>query len=407
MSALLTKAFEKWFAECTTSNLPARPDAIIFALMGRDPTREDDSVPEEKITYTVSSITTGKLDPNNVVYSAVVPADCEFSYDWICLIHRASGTLCGVIKTPIRQKFAGESLVRNFTITCNGIAQAAQITVPPQSWQVDVFPDLKAMLKTANHLSEIATGGEEAQRESRDHLGLKAAATMDVQSDIRDRTEGRLAIPGAHGFGRIFPASERLEFLRPADFLQWVKTATPGRYIASSPGGVIIPDIAFNGIVEIIWPTYQFNNPLPADQMQKIIIFYGNEGHVYYNRYNGNGSHLIGWEPLKVKIADFCAALYSSVWRTTIPAPGGLVLAAYVGSEGTGAGIALSRSQWYPGSALRQVVFEAEPGNQGSASAIKVVIDKAPISGSYIALTGVSPEIICSGAVISLFIRYA
>ncbi|ELG00636.1 prophage tail fiber N-terminal domain-containing protein, partial [Escherichia coli] len=52
---------------------------------------------------------------------------------------------------------------------------------------------LSATLKTANHLSEIAAEGEEAQQESRDNLGLKSAATMEPQSDIYDRTEGRLA----------------------------------------------------------------------------------------------------------------------------------------------------------------------------------------------------------------------
>ncbi|MGJ7790781.1 phage tail-collar fiber domain-containing protein [Escherichia coli] len=132
MSALLTKAFEKWVAECTASNLPARPDAIIFALMEREPTREDNTVPEEKITYAVNELTYGQLSPNNIVCSAVVPDDCAFSYDWICLVHQASGTLCGVIKTPVRQKHAGESLIRNFTITYQGIARSAQITVPPQ-----------------------------------------------------------------------------------------------------------------------------------------------------------------------------------------------------------------------------------------------------------------------------------
>ncbi|HCN5594854.1 TPA: phage tail protein, partial [Escherichia coli] len=142
MSALLTKAFEKWVAECTASNLPARPDTIIFALMEREPTREDNTVPEEKITYTVNELTYGQLSPNNIVCSAVVPDDCAFSYDWICLIHQASGTLCGVIKTPVRQKVTGESLIRNFTIIYSGIAQAAQITVPPQSWQVDLFPEI-------------------------------------------------------------------------------------------------------------------------------------------------------------------------------------------------------------------------------------------------------------------------
>ncbi|HFP0940911.1 TPA: phage tail protein, partial [Escherichia coli] len=197
MSALLTKAFEKWVAECTASNLPARPDAIIFALMEREPTREDNTVPEEKITYAVNELTYGQLNPNNIVCSAVVPDDCAFSYDWICLIHQASGTLCGVIKTSVQQKVTGESLIRNFTIIYSGIAQAAQITVPPQSWQVDITPELKSMLKAPNRLSEIAAEGEEAQQESRDNLGLKGAALLDVQSDIYDRTAGRLALPGA------------------------------------------------------------------------------------------------------------------------------------------------------------------------------------------------------------------
>ncbi|WP_332832064.1 phage tail protein [Escherichia coli] len=160
MSALLTKAFEKWVAECTASNLPARPDAIIFALMEREPTREDTTVPEEKITYAVNELTYGQLSPNNIVCSAVVPDDCAFSYDWICLIHQASRTLCGVIKTPVRQKHTGESLVRNFTITYQGVAQAAHITVPPQSWQVDITPELKSMLKAPNRLSELQRKGK-------------------------------------------------------------------------------------------------------------------------------------------------------------------------------------------------------------------------------------------------------
>ncbi|HAY0227944.1 TPA: phage tail protein, partial [Escherichia coli] len=142
MSAILTKAFEEWVAERTASNLPACPDAIVFALMEREPTREDSSVPEDKITYVANELTCSQLNQDNILCSAVVPDNCEFSYDWICLIHQDSDTLCGVIKTPVRQKMAGESLVRNFTITYNGIAQAAQITVPPQSWQVDLFPEL-------------------------------------------------------------------------------------------------------------------------------------------------------------------------------------------------------------------------------------------------------------------------
>lgn len=306
MSALLTKAFEKWVAECTASNLPARPDTIIFALMEREPTREDNTVPEEKITYTVNELTYGQLSPNNIVCSAVVPDDSAFSYDWICLIHQASGTLCGVIKTPVRQKVTGESLIRNFTIIYSGIAQAAQITVPPQSWQIDLYPELKSMLKIPNRLSEIAAEGKEAQQESRDNLGLKTAATMDVQTDLYDRTEGRLAIPGMFGFGKVFSSGDRTEFKTEADFLRWVKTAKPGRYTVFADTNVVVPGIQTNGVIEIIWPQPKSSTD---DRAYKAVIYYGVNGQIYYNRYVGGHGYLVGWENLKVDEASLIAQI--------------------------------------------------------------------------------------------------
>lgn len=144
MSALLTKAFEKWVAKCTLSNQPARPDAIVFALMEREPSRDDDTIPPEKIAHTASNLTYGQLNQNTIVCSATVAEETEFSYDWICLMHQESGTLCGVIKTPIRHKQAGETLLRNFVVIHCGLAQAAQIITPPQSWQVDINAWIKA-----------------------------------------------------------------------------------------------------------------------------------------------------------------------------------------------------------------------------------------------------------------------
>ncbi|MDD8651826.1 prophage tail fiber N-terminal domain-containing protein, partial [Escherichia coli] len=147
----------------------------------------------------------------------------------------------------------------------------------------DIDVALSATLKTANHLSEIAAGGEDAQRESRDNLGLKSAATMDVQTGIYDRTEGRLAIPGMFGFGKIFSSSDRTEFKSGTDFLRWVKTAKPGRYAVFSDTNVVVPGIQTNGVIEIIWPQPKTS---PNDEYaHKIIIYYGVNGHIYYNRY--------------------------------------------------------------------------------------------------------------------------
>lgn len=308
MSALLTKAFEKWVAECTASNLPARPDTIIFALMEREPTREDNTVPEEKITYTVNELTYGQLSPNNIVCSAVVPDDCAFSYDWICLIHQASGTLCGVIKTPVRQKVTGESLIRNFTIIYSGIAQAAQITVPPQSWQIDLYPELKSMLKIPNRLSEIAAEGEEAQQESRGNLGLKSAATMEPQNDTHDRTPGRLAIPGMFGFGKIFGYEDRVEFRTRSALLAWAKTAKPGRYHCFGDIKDLIPGLPqIYGIIEVIWPYDSTGSAV--ENVSKTLIYNAGRNLFLSTYVPTGGGRLTDWENLKVDEASLRALI--------------------------------------------------------------------------------------------------
>ncbi|EIN6833596.1 phage tail-collar fiber domain-containing protein [Escherichia ruysiae] len=377
MSALLTKAFEKWVAECTASNLPARPDAIIFALMEREPAREDNTVPEEKITYAVNELTYGQLSPNNIVCSAVVPDDCAFSYDWICLIHQASGTLCGVIKTPVQQKVTGESLIRNFTIIYSGIAQAAQITVPPQSWQVDLFPEINKKapldspaftgtpttptppddavglemanaafvrkllaalvdsspeaLDTLNELAaalgndpnfsttvinalagkqplnDLLTAISELTKRAdnllyfnqdgnvslsplsekarallaldtpeamRTELELKAAATMEPQSNIRDRTPGRLALPGAFGYGMTEHEGMVLGITNLDELALICMNTEPGRYYTSSMSSGDL-----TGVVEFIWLD-NWQNDKTSQTATKLILFYGRDGRI-------------------------------------------------------------------------------------------------------------------------------
>ncbi|MGC0638858.1 phage tail protein [Escherichia coli] len=415
MSAMLTKAFEKWVAECTASNLPARPDAIIFALMEREPTREDDAIPEEKITYIVNELTYGQLSQNNIVCSAVVPDDSAFSYDWICLIHQASRTLCGVIKTPVRQKVTGESLIRNFTIIYSGIAQSAQVTAPPQSWQVDITPELKTALKAPNRLSEIADEGEEAQQESRDNLGLKKAATMEPQNGIRDRSEGRLATPGAFGFGHIFLPAERIRFNTEDDFLSWVRNATPGEYFVEGGSKIISGGVLFNGVVSIRWVEAR-NNPPEPRYTSKAIIFYGINGDVYYSRYwtTGNG-YLTGWENLKITSQDIISLLSGIAPGTTDGwyGAGSLVLAAYNGKGDADTDRRIKRGYSYPGSRLSAVEFMcygttgSGVGYNGSVS-VYVRGSGGGMPGSYRALSG--DELGSAGSasvMIGLFIRIA
>ncbi|EKS5517296.1 phage tail protein [Escherichia coli] len=416
MSALLTKAFEKWVAECAASNLPARPDAIIFALMEREPTREDNTVPEEKITYAVNELTYGQLSPDNIVCSAVVPDDCAFSYDWICLIHQTSGTLCGVIKTPVRQKVTGESLIRNFTIIYSGIAKAAQITVPPQSWQTDLYPELKSMLKIPNRLSEIAAGGEDAQRESRDNLGLKSAATMDVQTDIYDRTEGRLAIPGAFGYGAIFRSSESFSSGNgPTEFLEWVKNTNPGQYAVTQYGSVnrynpIIKGVVFTGIVDIKIPDTVASNASP-DNKGKVVTFYGVNGEIYYNRLAG--SQFSGWVKLNLKGVDFADILSARTAPTSLGDPdvGGLILAAYQGTADGDTNISMTRGYAYPGSSLTPLSIAIPSDRENVATATPLITTRGcrgwSLPGAYIALNGAAGNVRGDSALVGLFVRTA
>ncbi|EPE1290240.1 DUF4376 domain-containing protein, partial [Escherichia coli] len=138
---------------------------------------------------------------------------------------------------------------------------------------------------------------------------LGNAAQKDAQENIYDRTEGRLAIPGMFGFGKVFSSGDRTEFKTEADFLRWVKTAKPGRYAVYADTNAVIQGVLFKGTVEIIWPESQ-PNPNPA-YVAKIIIFYGINGHIYYNRYwtSGDG-YLVGWENVKFSLTAKDVALW-------------------------------------------------------------------------------------------------
>ena len=506
MSALLTKAFEKWVAECTASNLPARPDAIIFALMEREPTHEDNTVPEEKITYAVNELTYGQLSPNNIVCSAVVPDDCAFSYDWICLIHQASGTLCGVIKTPVQQKVTGESLIRNFTIIYSGIAQAAQITVPPQSWQVDLFPEINKKapldspaftgtpttptppddatglemanaafvrkllaalvdsspeaLDTLNELAAalgndpnfattvtkalagkqplndvltavsqiipeentlpyfsaegrilLAQLSEKARallaldtpEAMRTELELKAAGTMDPQSDIRDRTPGRLALPGAFGFGYAFSQSERLDFNSDEKFLEWVKNATEGRYFIYSYNSKIFPDRnSFTGIVDVnLFPSGSSNgNPAKTD---KGLFFYSryqpdSEQSVFYVQYSSvYADGVVTWGLTSVRNLSLTSKMLSEYLSSTAgagtyfqyPGIGVPVLAVYRGTAAGDNEIRIGLGDVVHGSCLGSVNITCLIGATGVYSSTpRVGASAYSFPGRYMAISG-------------------
>ncbi|EEP9289980.1 phage tail protein [Salmonella enterica] len=130
----------------------------------------------------------------------------------------------------------------------------------------------------------------------RTELELKAAATMEPQSDIRDRTPGRLALPGAFGFGYAFSQSERLDFNSDEKFLEWVKNATEGRYFIYSYNSKIFPERdSFIGIVDVnLFPLGGSNgNPAETDK-----------GLFFYSRYRPNSDQYVFYAQYSSAYAD-------------------------------------------------------------------------------------------------------
>ncbi|GCJ49996.1 phage tail component [Escherichia coli] len=276
----------------------------------------------------------------------------------------------------------------------------------------DIDTALSATLKTANRLSELADEGEEAQQESRDNLGLKSAATMTPQSDIRDRTEGCLATPGAFGFGHIFLPAERIRFNTEDDFLSWARNATPGEYFVDGGSKIISGGVLFNGGVSIRWVEAR-NNPPEPRYTAKVIIFYGINGDIYYNRYwtTGNG-YLTGWERLKLGetgIADTLRSIAGRANNYGYPGIGGVVFAAYCINDMDEDG-RIFRGSGVSGSRLAAISVTAPYSHNGlSTSTPQIVIappSAYPMAGTFVALSGEPTTKVSAGTSITgLFVR--
>lgn len=151
-----------------------------------------------------------------------------------------------------------------------------------------------------------------------------------VATDIRDRTSGRVALPGMFGYGAILTDVKNFSGTAGVtEFLTWVKAATPGMYQVSQSAGdnKIIPGVTFTGLIEINYISSSRNSSGPQNE-EKGIFFLGVNGDFWYNRYHASsGGSLIGWENLKVdvdalkRLIALKADLNSPVFTGTPAAP--------------------------------------------------------------------------------------
>ncbi|HFP4377526.1 TPA: prophage tail fiber N-terminal domain-containing protein [Escherichia coli] len=265
----------------------------------------------------------------------------------------------------------------------------------------------------------------------RTELELKAAATMEAQSDIYDRTAGCLALPGAFGYGHVFSSSEVVYFSAqngPAEFLKWVFEVTPGRYAVTQYGGtntsynpIIAYDMGqpyFRGLVDIDI-RYGIDSAGIEAEARRWITFHGDA------EYNGG----FGEGPAKYQVLvkksmrppDLPKAWSRLFWsRNRLmqllyatentskrpPFPGGLVLAAYLPDDGSSE-VTLLRAQGVSGSRLRQVVFEAEYRTSGFSAAARSFVYGDTLPGTYVALSGGPDVKFYNRGLVSLFVRIA
>ena len=265
----------------------------------------------------------------------------------------------------------------------------------------------------------------------RTELELKAAATMEAQSDIYDRTAGCLALPGAFGYGHLFSSSEVVYFSAqngPAEFLKWVFEVTPGRYAVTQYGGsstsynpIIAYDMGqpyFRGLVDIDIRCGIDSGGIEAEA-GRWITFHGD---AEYSGSRGEGpakyQALVtksmrpsdlpeAWSRLFWSRNRLMQLLYATENTSKRPPlPGSLVLAAYLPDDGSSE-VTLLRAQGVSGSRLRQVVFEAEYRTSGFSAAARSFVYGGTLPGTYVALSGGPDVKFYNRGLVSLFVRIA
>ncbi|EBV5174848.1 phage tail protein [Salmonella enterica subsp. enterica serovar Carmel] len=293
-------------------------------------------------------------------------------------------------------------------------------SLPATGNKVPYFSDKNVMaLANLTAVGRELTG-QNSKGEVLDYLGLKGAATKDVQTDIYDRTPERVAMPGAFGYGAFFRTIKMFSADKgPSEFLLWVRSNPPGQYAVSQYGGngynPILEGVVFNGIVEIKIPGTVATNESHHIK-DKLVIFYGSNGEVYHNRLIVNsisGDRFRGWRNWLLGtdgIANTLSSLRGNGYG--YPDIGGVVLAAYCGTSDTDSSRKFYRGVRVPGSRLAVISVTAVCNTGGSyASTPQVVVASPglyPMAGTFTALSG-SPGTSggTNAAMIGLFVRTA
>ena len=153
----ITLVFEQWKAQQAATGEPVLLDEFVFALVpGLDPAlpvdRNETLPPAAQIVYRAPVTRKGVVNENSVVHSAVLGAEVgDFSFNWIGLMNKASGTLAMIVHAPEQQKLKtndgqqGNVLTRSFLMEFTGAQTETAINTPAETWQIDFTARMAGM----------------------------------------------------------------------------------------------------------------------------------------------------------------------------------------------------------------------------------------------------------------------
>ncbi len=153
----ITLAFEQWKAQQGATGEPVLLDEFVFAnvpgLNIDTPIDRNETLPPAaQIVHRQPVTRTGVVNENGVVFSAVLGADVgDFSFNWIGLLNKASGTLAMIVHAPLQQKLKtaagqqGNVLTRSFLMEYTGAQTETGITTPAETWQIDFTARMAGM----------------------------------------------------------------------------------------------------------------------------------------------------------------------------------------------------------------------------------------------------------------------
>lgn len=294
------------------------------------PTASQTALVHEVYRGEVSNIHADGDSTTRIIVEGIIPAGQGGFWVREIGLYDDQGVLIAVCSAPERYKptpAEGATSVLNCQVhVVVSNTSAVQLKVLDNAF----LPDATTAKRGLTILSNAIDSDDETKSATPKAVNNVRKKLPVVASNIRDRTNGRVALPGMFGYGAILTDVKNFSGnTGVTEFLTWVKAATPGIYQVSQLAGnnEIIPGVVFNGLIEIKYISSSRNSSDPQNE-EKGIFFLGVNGDFWYNRYHASsGGSLIGWENLKVdvealkRLIALKADLNSPVFTGTPAAP--------------------------------------------------------------------------------------